>query len=763
MIACIFLLLTLFFLSPTTFRNPYSTVLEDRNGHLLGANIAKDGQWRFPASDSIPRNFATCVTLFEDRHFYRHFGFDPIAFFRACYVNAKAGKIKQGGSTITMQTIRLARNNPPRTIWEKFYEILLAIRLEVSCSKKEILAKYASHAPFGGNVVGLDAAAWRYFGRKSTQLSWGEAALLAVLPNSPTLIYPGKNHGVLLKKRNRLLEKLLLEHQIDSNTYFLAKLEPIPPSPNPLPRFAPHLLNRCIKEGHEGKKIVSSLTLSVQQKAIEQLEKYHAKLESNSIHNGAVLILDISSAKVLAYVGNVHTTKELEGSEVDVIASSRSFGSLLKPLLYAAALDDGLLLPEMLMTDIPTNIAGYKPQNFFKQYDGAVPANEALCRSLNIPFVRLLHDYGTQKYFDLVVKSGISTLHKSPSHYGLSIILGGAESNLWDLTGMYVSLARSVVKNETSFASPILWKDSTYKKCKKQPEISLASLYFTLEAISENKRPGTEGQWLLFPSSQKIYWKTGTSFGSRDAWAVGVSSKYAVGVWLGNSSGEGRPGLTGIGTAAPLMFDLFSDLPKATPLSMPKEDFVSLPVCVQSGYKASRVCPHVQEKWLPSGATKSVNCPYHYLIHLDRSRKYRVNSSCEQVERMQHTPWFVLSTIQEWYYKPKHPNYVPLPSWRKDCEKSSVRKDLEIIYPKQKAQIYIPYEINNKLGKVVMEAAHSRRNATLFWHVDKDFVGETTYVHQLELQIQPGHHTLTIVDDEGQAQQVKFEVLAKTK
>jgi penicillin-binding protein 1C len=754
----------LFWVLPVAqFSKPYSTVVEDRDGHLLSAAIAPDGQWRFPASETLPSKFETCILHFEDQHFYCHFGFNPISLAKAFCHNLSSKKSRRGGSTITMQTIRLARDNPERTWLEKGWEILLAMRLESACSKQHILQLYGAHAPFGGNVVGLEAASWRYFGRQPQQLSWAESALLAVLPNSPSLIRPGKNQDLLLKKRNRLLKKLFHSKAIDNSTYHLALLEPIPQAPKPLPRYAPHLLARFVDEGKEGARINSTLQLATQQMATGHLEIFHKRLVGNSIHNGAVLIMEVATGKVLAYVGNTQGNDPSLGHEVDIVTSPRSYGSLLKPLLYAALLEKGTILPNMLVADIPTNITGYSPQNFFKHYDGAVPVSEALSRSLNIPFVRLLHEYGTPKFYDILKKSGVQSLNKSANHYGLSVILGGGESTLWELTGLYASMARSVLKQKISFAPPLLLVNNVQPPVI-QPPLSPASLYFTLQALTESKRPGNEGQWLEFASSQKIYWKTGTSFGSRDAWAIGVTTKYAVGVWLGNASGEGRAGLTGVGTAAPLLFDLFAHLVKSTPLPMPSKETTTLAVCRKSGYKAQAHCPETDMKLMPQKAQNTPPCPYHQIVHLDKSGQCRASSACEEIGQLQKQTWFVLPTIQEWYYKPKHPDYRPLPPWKKACQPiEDPRNPISILYPRPKSKIYIPLEINNKLGKLVLEAAHGRPNSTLYWHVDNTFITETTNPHQVSIQLPQGWHSLTVMDENGSTQSLRFEILERGK
>jgi penicillin-binding protein 1C len=252
LVTIIFILLILFYFSlpKTLFSDPYSTILEDKSNNLLSASIATDGQWRFPEEVNVPDKFKDAIVLYEDKRFYNHLGVDPISISRAVQQNIRAGKIVSGGSTLSMQVIRLARKNKARTVFEKLIEVILATRLEFRHSKKEILALYASHAPFGGNVVGIEAACWRYFARPPDELSWAEAALLAVLPNNPSLIHLGKNRARLKEKRDRLLTRLSQAGKFDLLALDLAKAEPIPENPMALPRMAPHLLDRAVKDGN---------------------------------------------------------------------------------------------------------------------------------------------------------------------------------------------------------------------------------------------------------------------------------------------------------------------------------------------------------------------------------------------------------------------------------------------------------------------------------------------------------------------------------
>ena len=746
--------------------------MEDSNGNLLSARIADDGQWRFPKSKHIPSKFIASIVQFEDRSFFMHPGFNPIAFARAIYQNIKAGKIKSGGSTLSMQVIRLSRKKNQRTILEKVIEIILALRLELSYSKSEILNLYASNAPFGGNVVGIDAASWRYFGREAGKLSWAESATLAVLPNAPSLIYPGKNQQRLLAKRNRLLDKLLITKTIDKETCELSKEEQLPGKPYPIPQIAPHLLQRAVKEGLNGERIFSTLDAHLQERLNEIIENHHKILKENEIHNACALVLDVPTGNVLAYVGNTDNTGKPEyESDVDVIIAPRSTGSILKPFLFASMLNEGELLSTTLIPDIPTQIAGYVPQNYSKSFDGAVPAKRALARSLNIPAVRMLQNYGIEKFNYSLKKIGMTTLNNTSDHYGLSIILGGAEGKLWDIAGMYASMARTL-NHYTAYNGKYDKKDfhpPSYLFQKKQnPDLEemytldAASIFLTFEAMVEVSRPEEDSEWKQFTSSSKIAWKTGTSFGYRDGWCFGITPQYVVAVWVGNGDGEGRPGLVGIHTAAPVMFDIFSLLKPGAWFSQPFDEMEKVAICHQSGHRASDICEPVDNLWIQKSGLRSEPCHYHRLIHLNTAATYRVNSNCEDVNKMKHVSWFVLPPAMELYYKSKNAIYKELPPLRSDCETNGAQS-MEIIYPKQFSKIYVPVELNGTLGKTVFQVAHRMANSIIYWHLDDVYIGSTQSTHQKGLSPEEGMHILTLVDETGESIVQKFEIVSNKK
>lgn len=746
------------------FDKPLSTVIFDKSSKLLGAKLADDEQWRFPIIDSIPYKYEQCVLNFEDEYFFYHPGFNPISISKALVENLKAKKVVRGGSTISMQTIRLAREAKSRTIYQKVVELILATRLELRYSKDEILKLYVSNTPYGGNIVGLQAASWRYYKRKSSDLSWAESATLAVLPNAPSLIYPGKNHNRLLEKRNRLLNKLFKNNVIDSVTCFLALQEPIPIKPKPLPNISQHLLNRAIAENHKGENIITTIDYSLQQKVNDIVKEHYNELKHNHIYNISCVVLDVNTGAVTAYIGNTPKENNKYGQYVDLVNSPRGTGSILKPYLYASALQDGFLLPQMLVADIPTQIAGYSPKNYNKTYVGAVSADLALARSLNVPAVRLLKKYRYERFLDKLHSLGITTMNNTADHYGLSLILGGAEASLWELTGIYASLAR-VLKNYEENNSVYFKEDmhmpyymGSEPKGNSISPINASSLWFMFNAMRLPNRPSEELGWQFFANSQNIAWKTGTSFGNRDAWAIGVSTNYVVGVWVGNADGEGRPGIIGVQSAAPIMFDVFKLFNTSNWFSEPADDMIPLEICAKSGYRVGPNCNEIDTVWLQKSAVKSEICPYHKIIHLNKNKAYRVNSSCEEASEIIHEPWFVLPPVMEWYYKKHNPNYKPMPPIRRDCALNGLA-NMDIIYPKELTKIFIPKDFGGELGEVVFEIAHRNPSTTVYWYVDSEYLGETSNFHKKALQPAVGKHKLTLMDANGEMLEMWFVIV----
>ena len=733
------------------FHVPYSTVVTDRNEELLGARIASDGQWRFPPRNTTPEKIKECLITFEDKHFYHHWGVNPFAIGRAFYQNVKNKRIVSGGSTLTMQTIRLARNES-RTFREKLIEMIWATRLEFRASKEEILSMYISHAPFGGNVVGLDAAAWRYFGHSADDLSWAESAMLAVLPNAPAMIHLSKGRKTLLDKRNRLLKQLLEKKTIDSSTYELAISEPLPDEPHPLPHIAPYLVSRFYQE-RNGEYSRSTINKGIQTQIEDLAERWSNEFRRSDIRNLAILVIDIPSNQVVAYCGNVHFDQKQGGNQVDVIQAPRSTGSILKPFLYYAMLQEGSLLPDMLLPDVPVNINGFTPQNFSMQFEGAVPASEALARSLNIPAVTMLQRYGVPKFHSFLQQIGLKTINRSSSHYGLSLILGGAEATLWDVTNAYAMMGRSLLQLPQRSCSLLL---PTSRITESTDPFQPGAVWQTFDALKEVNRP-EEIDWKSIPSMQTIAWKTGTSYGFRDAWAVGVTPRYAVGVWVGNATGEGKPGLVGAQTAGPVLFDIFNLLPSSSWFTRPAGIFVEAEVCRKSGHLKGRFCDETDTLLVLPAGLRTEACPYHHLVTLSANESQRIYENCANTEPTLRKSWFTLPPVWEWYYKQHHPEYKPLPPFKAGCGEDTFQP-MQFIYPPMNARIKLPKQLDGSKGFLTVELAHNNPNATVFWHLDETYQAQTQDFHKISLQPAAGKHSLTAVDGEGNTISTTFFV-----
>jgi len=697
------LLLWLFCLPRNLFKGtPYSTVVVDRDGQLLGARIAADGQWRFPPTETVPEKYATALIQFEDRGFRHHPGVSIKAIGRAIVQNIKGGHTVSGASTLSMQVIRLSRQRE-RTVWQKLTEMFMATRLEARYSKDEILALYASHAPFGGNVVGLEAAAWRYLGRDASDLSWAEAATFAVLPNAPSSINLSQNRPALLEKRNRLLKRLKDRRFIDEYTYESAMEEPLIGELHPLPSYCPHLVEEY-NVTSRGKTVRTGVMLNLQRRVEESLKRWREDLAESGINDLCAIITDVRSGETIAYCGNADIEVKRPGAWVDIARSPRSTGSILKPLLYCAVLQEGVILPSSLLPDVPTNFGGFSPKNFDLGYDGAVPADEALARSLNIPNVWLLKQFGTARFVTTLKEMGISTLNRKPEEYGLSLILGGSEACLKDVVGAYAKKARNV---------------------------DMATWYM-LEAMAEVGRPD-QMDWRRVSSLRKVAWKTGTSYGSRDAWAVGITPDYVVGVWAGNAEGNSAPGLTGALTAGPVMFDLFNLLP-ATGWFEEPEDYIEVDVCPESGYLAGRDCPEKVKMKVPAGGKDARQCPWHREIKMEK--------------------WFVLPPLMEKYYRIKHQEYRP-----ETREENADTEVMSFAYPCDGAVLSPAKQMDGTSRGVRCEIVHTRQSATVYWHLDNEYLGETTDIHTMVIDMPSGFHRLTAVDDEGNKKEVMVKIM----
>ncbi|MCL2231392.1 MAG: transglycosylase domain-containing protein, partial [Treponema sp.] len=589
---------------------------------------------------------------------------------------------------------------------------------------------------FGANVVGLEAASWRWYARSPDDLSWGEAATLAVLPNSPALIHPGRNRETLKNKRDALLLKLKSKNYIDEETYTLSIAESLPEQPLPLPRLAPHLLDRHVLElGKQNVNavFVSSIDQGIQERVSSILNRASERFAWNGIFNGACVVLNTRTGETAAYVGN---TQSQFSSDVDIAVSRRSSGSLLKPFLYAAMLDTGNILPSSLVSDIPTRVGSFSPENMTRVYLGVVPADEALARSLNVTAARLLRIYGVDRFAQLLRSLGMTTLFRPASEYGLPLILGGAEVTLLEITMLYANLGKAIENQNSRLISP-------------------GAAWLTLEALVYAARPGEEAIWQEYAGARQIAWKTGTSFGFRDAWAIGVTPEWTVGVWIGNATGEGRPELRSGVTSAPVLFEIFSmldsfDAHHRTWFQKPVSDLQRTEVCAMSGFPASSNCENIKISEKPINAPAARACRFCQTIILNENMDRRIilqaGDSSATVERK----WFVLPPAEEWYYRRWNLDYKPLPPVINSAD-SAIRAErvMALFNPEPDSQVYVPRELDGSEGKMVFSAAHRNETEIIHWHLDSFYLGFSQTFHEMEARPHPGYRTLTLVDSSG--------------
>ncbi len=735
-----------------TFNEEYAQLVF-ADSEIINGSVSADDQWRMQCESVMPETLATCLRLFEDEYFYFHFGVNPVSIIKAFIDNRKAGKIVRGGSTLTMQLARIACGNKSRIYKQKFKEVLIAFSLEARYNKKEILNLYGQHAPFGGNTIGYCAAARRYYNKDVNKLSWSEAATLAVLPNAPSQIYPGKGQEKLIAKRNVLLKKLLKNDFIDSTTYRLSLMESLPTQSRNFKNLAPHLMEEVKLNYETNFNFNSTLDYSLQENVSRVVDAYNKRYKSFGIDNASVLVVR-NDGSIASYVGNISCRENNCGHAVNMITSPRSPGSTLKPFLYAMALDEGLIGPTTLLQDIPVWFNGYTPSNFDKKFRGVINATDALTSSLNIPAINLLSDFGVEPFIDNLKMMGFEKTDKSADHYGLSIILGGGEVTPLELGNAYCNLARvaqGLDPIEVSYDN-----DIDRKIVFTHFPISKASAWITLEMLKGVNRPSSQDGWQFFENQKEISWKTGTSFGFRDAWSVGVTKEYTVVVWVGNADGEGKPGLTGVKKAAPLMFSVFDLLPNAKLITPPYRDMDYKYLCKESGLKRGPHCNSKKGVYLPKSNSHLGVCSYHKKIPLNKEGTKMVNHECYNPSEIVFEDRFILEPITNNYYKTFTGTDFSLPEFDMQCYTST--NDFTIIYPTLDAKIKLPKDLDLKMNSLIAKATATSSDS-LFWFLNAELIGVTKEVHSMKLTTTLGENSLTIVSNDGSEKSLQFYVM----
>ncbi len=705
------------------FKNRYSKILYDKNGEILSVFLNDEEQWHIKSTD-IPKRLKIAVINYEDRKFYSHFGVDFLALMRA-FVNNFNSTQRSGASTISMQTIKLW-DKKDRTYFNKFNEIIQSFALENAFSKDEILKLYLSNAPYGGNLVGYEAAILFYFDKNPKDLTWAQAALLAILPNQPGLINLEKNKTKLLNKRNKLLAKLYERKLINKDIYELSLKEPLP-NFKPRKNIAPHLALRLLND--DNKEIFSSIDKKIQLKIEKKAKEFSYTLQQKGIQNLAIILADTKTRKVLAYVGSQDFYDMANLGQINGNTAKRSVGSTLKPFLYALSIDEGIIAPESILLDVPTFFSNFNPQNANKKYYGIISAREALQRSLNVPFVSLLQDYGYEKFF-YKLKTFLNFEDENYKRYGLSLILGTKELSLEDLVKLYLGLA-----NYGELANLSFIRDENLSGVTRM--FSKGSAYLTLEAMKELQRVGLEN----YNKEKIISWKTGTSYGRKDAWAIGATPKYTLGVWVGNFNGEANANLYGVSIAGDLLFEILGLLDEVDLEFAPSDDLMTIKLDSISKYRYD----------------ENLNTSYIHTLYPKEANILRTSPFLKKVYEYQGKE---LDSKDIHFKDAKAFIKLDLPAYalhffQQRNFKFSSKKGVNIIYPKDNLKLILARDLNGMKGLVAKVA--NLNNEKLFWYLNQKLIYEGNENTQ-NLNLKEGKYQLFIISQSGEQDTVWFEI-----
>jgi penicillin-binding protein 1C len=723
---------------------PSSTLIFDRSGKLLNAYLSEDDTWRIRTSlGQISPYLQQSLLGFEDRWFYFHPGVNPLALARALRQNIKLSHIVSGGSTVTMQIARMMEPKQ-RNYGNKFYEILRAFQLELRYSKRQLLEIYFNIAPYGGNIEGVAAASWLYFGKEPSELSLSEAALLTAIPNSPNIYRPNLDFKKSLRARNRVLERLVKQGTISRSAFQEAVHEEIPECWQQLPHKAPHFCCELHLDFPDKPRLYSTLNYRYQAVAEDLLRIHLRSLKNEGISNGAIVIIDNTRHEILAMVGSGDFNDYFNQGQVNGALAPRSPGSALKPFIYAMAIQKGFITPAHYVEDVPTDFSGYAPENYDRTFSGILSAREALERSLNLPAVELEHQLGQEGLYSLLKQVGVSTL-RSRKNYGLSIAIGGCEVNLLDLTTLYSSLA----------------SDGQYFKPRQfigDPESTGIRLFdpgtafIITDILTGLRRPDLPTCW-EFTSLPQVAWKTGTSYGHRDALSIGYNPQFTVGVWLGNFSGEGARNLVGAEVAAPILFEIMNYLNRGKQIQWfeKPENVGTREVCSLSGELPGPNCPQVvNELYLVNRVSDKI-CSMHQAVQVDNRSGYRLppdyaGKGPTHIQSFIQWPPRVFSWMEN--NGAKIDRLPPLlPDWQGLLPGSPPI----IRSPSMDCQYRLREGIPLEYQKICCEASVSNDVQKVFWFIDGSLLGIARPGERMFYNPKVGRHRVVCQDDLGRS------------
>ncbi|MGE0867352.1 MAG: penicillin-binding protein 1C [Kofleriaceae bacterium] len=734
-----------------------STVVEYRDGRPAHVFLSSDDKWRLPvALDTIDPKFIDSLTALEDQRFWDHAGVDPIAIGRAVITDVWHWRRVSGGSTISMQLARLLEPRA-RTIPNKLIDMFRAVQLDLRLSKREILERYLSRTPYGGNVEGIESAAWTYFGHAARHLTPLECATLLAVPQGPARFAPSQaNEARLRARRDAILAKLVAAGVFTrtdaAQALADAAVTPPPGRLQPMPRAIPHAAIALRKRSPDRTQIRSTIDAGVQAIVERQVALRVPELHAKAIYGGAVVVVDHHTRELVALVGNLQFGDAAHGGQIAMFDRSRSPGSTLKPLLYALGIDRGLALPEFLVADVPSQYGTYRPQNFDHDWAGLVRLEDALSRSLNLPFVDLLDRLGVDTFITELQRMGTRLPRAQPGFYGLSLIAGSIEVTPVELAAMYATLA------EGGTYQPVRWL-TTDAPGPPTPVFGAGAAWLTRRALALKDRPDAPSRRATNGIPHDVHWKTGTSFGFRDAWAVGSSARYTAVVWTGNVDNTPSADLVGSEAAGPLLFDVLEGIATTrTPGDPRPADLTEVEVCAYSGHLAGEACDHRTTVYAPIHAVPTEPCPYHQAYEVDRATGHAVLPTCRDPNRSYDRKSFVVlpSNVTAWLTA-RERAIPPAPVFAESCGAGD-QAPPEITTPGKNQVIALIPGLAATKQAVALSA--TTQSSTLWWFVDGELIASGPSSQRAYWTPAPGTHEIVVADEAGRKARRTLEVVA---
>lgn len=749
-------LILLFFILNWIFPLPdkveYSTIITDNKGEVVNAYLTKDQKWRMKTElDEISPLLQKTIIAKEDKHFYSHPGVNPFAVIRAFFRNL-FGHRTSGASTITMQVAK-ALEPGKRNIWTKCRQMFRAFQLELKYSKKEILQMYLNLVPYGGNVEGVKAASLLYFKKNPDHLSLAEITALSIIPNNPGRLVIGKNNDIIIEERNKWLRKFARENVFTQKEIEDALAEPLTATRGTVPHYIPHLSYKLKKQGGTSGSlsiIKTNIDLNTQLKAEKLVEDYVRTQRLKNIKNAAIVIIDNKTHKVITYVGSSNFNDTTDGGQVNGANAVRQPGSTLKPLLYAMCFDEGLLTPKTVMTDVAVNYQGYAPENYDEKFNGYVTVETALEHSLNIPAVKGLKMLGHEKMIQKLANCNFRQIQKDRRKLGLSMILGGCGTTLEELTGLFSSFA-----NEGVYISPSFTQNDTLQQ--RVNVISPAANYMINEILSKINRPDFPLNWTATERMPKIAWKTGTSYGRKDAWSIGYNKNFTVGVWAGNFSGVGVPDLSGANVATPLLFKIFNtiDYDSDEEWFTQPDDCDIRQVCSETGMTPSGHCSSLVTDYFIPLISSTRACDNWQEIMTSPDEKISYCKSCAPQTGYKKKWYKIIEPDMQAWFEENRIAYQKIPQHNPNCELIFKGAAPAITFPVNGME----YIINRKNPEPLQLISKTANDVTkVYWYINNKFYKSCNAGEKQFFVPEEGTVKISCTDDKGRNRDIKISV-----